>query len=155
MEQLVSATQKPVCYPLVHLNGTSKQQLIDGLCEAYAKLCDAYDALKQAAPNRRDYYPLPDNWWEAAQAQHRERLLAIDAIRDSLQAEIEAIDENKPHNWNEYTAAKAAAPELLPACKRGLDALMNETHGREDSPWIAGTKQMLRAAISVAEGGAA
>jgi hypothetical protein len=48
----------------------------------------------------------------------------------------------------------AAAPELLEALQATLDALYNETHGQDDSPWIASVKTAARAAIAKAKGGA-
>ncbi len=43
--------------PTIHLNGTSKANLIEPLCEASQSLDLAYEALKRTGPNGRDYYP--------------------------------------------------------------------------------------------------
>lgn len=42
--------------PTIHLNGTGRDSLIDGLCTASDAINSAYEALKQTAPNGRDYY---------------------------------------------------------------------------------------------------
>jgi len=101
---------KPVCYPLVHLNGTSKESLMDQLDAVYYALGEAYDKMKRAAPNRRDYYPLPGNWWDEAVAQQRRRLQAIDDLRENIAQEIALISEGPPHCWNDYAKAKGGAP---------------------------------------------
>jgi len=73
--------------PLIHLNGTSKDSLVEDLCNASQALNDAYDALKRTAPNGRDYYPLGAIAFEKAIAEHNERLRSLDAIK----AEIDAL----------------------------------------------------------------
>lgn len=78
--------------PIVHLNGTSRESLIDNLSEVYNALEDVRGKLKQAAPNGRDYYPDPGRM-DLAVAQHRRRLSAIDALQNEIEAEMEAISE--------------------------------------------------------------
>ena len=43
--------------PTVHLNGTGKAALVDGIEAAHRAVAAALDALAEAAPNGRDYYP--------------------------------------------------------------------------------------------------
>lgn len=78
--------------PTIHLNGTSKQSLIDGLCEASGAIGLAYASLKQTAPNGRDYYPQGPAALEAAIAEHNGRLLRLDAVMDEVDELIRAID---------------------------------------------------------------
>lgn len=103
----MTTKEKPVCWPLVHLNGTSKQALCDQLDEAYQAIGMAIEAVKQAAPNRRDYYPLPDNWWDEAQAQHRKRLQILADLQDEIEAEVGLILDGASHNWSNYCEAKS------------------------------------------------
>jgi hypothetical protein len=86
-----------VVAPIVHLNGTSREQLLEVREAAYAALDEAYTALKQTAPNGRDYYPEP-GLLEKAQEQHSRRLRLIDAVMTSLQTEMYCISEttNEP-----------------------------------------------------------
>ena len=66
--------------PLVHLNGTSREELLRQITEAMSALTDAVTALNNACPNLRDYYPLPEGCWSAAVAEHvsrRERLMSV------------------------------------------------------------------------------
>ena len=46
----------------------------------------------------------------------------------------------------------AKAPELLTALVDTLDALHNETHGQDDTPWIQSVKDRARAIIAQATG---
>lgn len=100
---------KPICWPLVHLNGTSQDSLCEQLQNAYHAIGAAIVKVKQAAPNRRDYYPLPDNWWDEAQAQHRKRLQILADLQDEIEAEIGLILDDAQHDWNAYASAKGGA----------------------------------------------
>ena len=84
--------------PTLHLNGTSKERLIEPLADAYDKLEAAYQALKQAGPNGRDYYPQGDGAFAEASRQHMARLLGIDEVKASIQAIIEAIEDGGHRN---------------------------------------------------------
>mgnify|MGYP001604637144 CR=1 FL=1 len=81
--------------PIVHMNGTSRQALVEQLCTAYRAVQDALDALSLASPNGRDYYPEPGRL-QKAEAQHRARRTQLQAVADSLIAEAEAIQEQYP-----------------------------------------------------------
>jgi hypothetical protein len=59
--------------PTVHMNGTSRQDLVAGYVQAINKVEEAITALRQAAPNGRDYYPVPGSL-EKAQAEHDVRI---------------------------------------------------------------------------------
>ena len=83
-------TKTGLIVPLVHLNGASKQRLLQQLEDAYDALQVAYDALRQASPNQRDYYHTP-GLYEKALAQHTKRQQAIDDVLTSIQAETEEI----------------------------------------------------------------
>lgn len=79
--------------PTIHLNGTSKQSLIDGYCDAYDALNNAYEVLKQTAPNGRDFYPQGPEAFKAADNEHMARLRKIDEVLKELQTLSMAIDE--------------------------------------------------------------
>lgn len=78
--------------PTIHLNGTSKQELLDQLIDAGQALRSAYVALCEAAPNARDYYPQGNGAYGAARDQHVERVRKIQAVIDELNALAEKID---------------------------------------------------------------
>ena len=79
--------------PTVHMNGTSKARLIETLCAASNALDAAYDALKEAAPNGRDYYPQGPSAINTATDEHTARLRALDAIKGEIDRLTMAVDE--------------------------------------------------------------
>lgn len=68
--------------PTVHLNGTSK----DSLIEQYANVLEAIDVLQKAmaaaTPHMRDYYVAPVGSYERAMDQHRTRWSSLMTIRE-------------------------------------------------------------------------
>ena len=83
--------------PTVHLNGTSKQALLDAYCDAIDKLHEAGHALAQAAPNGRDYYtqaPIEGvPAFTLAQTQHESRMNKLRAIIGELEQIGEAVSD--------------------------------------------------------------
>ena len=79
-----------VC-PIVHLNGTSKDELIRPRQEFYAALQEAERKLAAMAPNGRDYYVQP-GLLEKAQAQYDRRLEVLAGLLAEIEAEIDGID---------------------------------------------------------------
>jgi hypothetical protein len=75
--------------PLVNLNGSSPQDLLDQLTEACLAVSAAREAVANAAPHGRDYQ-LNQGDYQLAREQHEARLVALKAIND----ELEAIAEN-------------------------------------------------------------
>ena len=71
-------------FPLIHLNGTSRNELIDQACKAGQAVRLAYDACSNAAPNARDYY-LREGSFGLAQAAHVARMSALDGLMDFYQ----------------------------------------------------------------------
>lgn len=74
-------TRAPVL-PLVHYNGTSRDELrrqVDNVVDA---LIRALDTLSFAAPHLRDYYPLPEADQDRAMADHAARLAALRSVLD-------------------------------------------------------------------------
>ena len=79
--------------PTIHLNGTSKERLIESLCNASNALNDAYSALKETAPNGRDYYPQGPQALKQATDEHMLRLRKLDAVKAEIDALTLAIDQ--------------------------------------------------------------
>jgi len=73
--------------PIVHLNGTSRKELVDLRCEFGRKLRDAVEALTAMSPNGRDYYPEPGRL-EKATAQHKRRLDTLHALYVEIESEV-------------------------------------------------------------------
>lgn len=78
--------------PTVHLNGTSKERLLEAIEEAYAKINEAVEALTQTAPNGRDYYVKgPDALYRATD-QHSTRMGHLLQVKKELEELAEGID---------------------------------------------------------------
>lgn len=85
-----AAAREAVIVPFIHMNGTSRERLLEALEEAYCAVREAMDKLRECAPNGRDYYPAPGRM-EQAVAQHRGRQEHLQAVYDSIEAEAHAI----------------------------------------------------------------
>jgi hypothetical protein len=79
--------------PLVHMNGTGHDTLIEGYLAAASALSDALDALQAAAPNARDYYPQGDDAYRQARAEHDRRANALRQVQAELQMLAENVQE--------------------------------------------------------------
>ena len=86
---------KTVIAPRVHMNGTSRDSLVAALDAAHDTIGQAYESLKQTAPNGRDYYTEGPQAMEKAQDEHRDRLLALHNVQAELYAIILAIEANE------------------------------------------------------------
>lgn len=70
--------------PTVHLNGTSKCELMRQVMGARIALHTAIDALQQACPNGRDYYVQGPDATSKAMTEHRSRLQRLQSVYDEL-----------------------------------------------------------------------
>jgi hypothetical protein len=77
--------------PIVHLNGTSKAELLRLREEFYAALDAAVAALREMAPNGRDYYPGEAGLMERAVEQHRRRCASLTDLMREMEEECRAI----------------------------------------------------------------
>lgn len=67
--------------PLIHMNGTSARSLYDQARAVMAKVIELRDALGEASPNGRDYYPLPQpDSTTIAVGEHRQLQLHLEKI---------------------------------------------------------------------------
>jgi hypothetical protein len=91
-DEQFEAAEGALTKPTVHLNGTSRAELARQLSEARKAIRAAQDALNEASPNGRDYYPQPLGALRAATGEHLARaraLASIDAELAALQAHVE------------------------------------------------------------------
>jgi hypothetical protein len=54
-----------ITLPVIHLNGTSPKDLLEGYRNACAAVRDAMDAIAKIEFNARDYYPVEGSWEKA------------------------------------------------------------------------------------------
>lgn len=76
-----------VIVPLVHLNGTSKGELLKQYRSAVSAVAAAREIVMASGPNGRDYYPYEGAPMRRAQDEHLARLERLEQV----QAELEAI----------------------------------------------------------------
>ena len=77
--------------PTVHLNGTSREELLRQVQDAGQAVFQARDALAKASPNARDYYPQGEFAYSAARAAHDRRARALLVVEEELSELAEAI----------------------------------------------------------------
>jgi len=79
--------------PVIHLNGTGAETLVDSLCEAIEAVRFAQDKLRACNPNGRDYYPDPGRM-PRAEALHVRRSHVLNELAAALEGDVEAIMGN-------------------------------------------------------------
>jgi hypothetical protein len=80
-----------VVLPIVHLNGTGCETLVNQRLSLYHALQNAIEKLRQMAPNGRDYYVQP-GLYEQALAQHDRRMAVLGAMLQEIETEIIELD---------------------------------------------------------------
>lgn len=87
----LEAGQREIIAPTIHSNGTSRDALLDAYCVAGGALTQALEALADAGPNGRDYYPQGSDAIRRATAEHEARLKKLREVRDELRALAEHV----------------------------------------------------------------
>jgi len=75
---------KGLIVPAVHLNGTSREHLLEQYADAYHALANAIELVAQTAPNGRDYYVQGDTVIRDATSQHQTRMDRLRSVRGEL-----------------------------------------------------------------------
>ena len=66
--------------PCVHLNGTSRETLIDQRMDVITSIKVVIATMRRVAPNARDYYPNDPGSYERARAQYEARVICMHAL---------------------------------------------------------------------------
>jgi len=77
--------------PTVHLNGTSRDDLLDGYIAAMDAIRLAIQAVQAAAPNARDYYVQSNMSAHLARDEHFTRLARLRETLDELNTIAEHV----------------------------------------------------------------
>ena len=80
-----------ITLPTVHLNGTSRDGLLEGYIAAMDAIRLARKALQSAAPHARDYYVQAGDTFCLAQNQHFVRLARLRETLDELNTLAEHV----------------------------------------------------------------
>lgn len=81
----------PLTIPTVHLNGTSKGDLLEAIEQAHDAVRAAQEKLAETAPNGRDYYPQGAYAFESAVREHSARMQKLVDVNTELQQLAEAV----------------------------------------------------------------
>ena len=79
--------------PSIHLNGTSRTELLNEQLNILQALRLARAAMIAASPNGRDYYPQGAGAHTKAQDEHTERVRAIEGVLAKVEALAMAISD--------------------------------------------------------------
>lgn len=96
---MISMTKSGLVAPIVHLNGSSKADLLKHYQEAYQALHDAQVMVQTTWPHARDYYVSSDpDATRKAVEQHNSRIQRISVVLEELKELYDAVDNqgNKP-----------------------------------------------------------
>lgn len=77
--------------PRVHMNGTSRNELIEQHMAALRAVQAAQVALQNACPNGRDYYVIDNTATQRAMAEHMARLGKLTDVHKELETILEGI----------------------------------------------------------------
>jgi hypothetical protein len=77
--------------PTIHRNGTGREALLEQQTNAGAAIRKALEALAQAAPNGRDFYPQGDGAYSKASAEHAARMEKLRSVLTEVGDLAEAI----------------------------------------------------------------
>jgi hypothetical protein len=92
--------------PTVHVNGTAYEVLLEQNLNAASTVRKAIEALRQAAPNGRDYYPQGPAAIRAAMKQHVQRVRRLQSVYDELERIAELIADATCIHTREPEATK-------------------------------------------------
>ncbi len=115
---------KTVQAPTVHLNGTTKDDLLDAIEDAFHAVSEALDKMRKTCPNGRDYQTRGALPFEVALAQHQHRLLRVASVMDELEAIATAIHEGVDEMDTNPRYKAARVSEQLTE----LDERLRQTH---------------------------
>lgn len=77
--------------PTIHINGTHRNNLLEGLSKVSSTLGDALYAMRRASPNARDYYPQGQEAFAEAASGHASRIERISSVAAEIEAMIEHV----------------------------------------------------------------
>jgi hypothetical protein len=84
-----------ITIPTIHLNGSSKQFLIDQWSKTMEMLRLSMDCMRDCTPNGRDYYPQGEGVTEKARDEHADRSRKIQEVHDELMQIAIGVDKQR------------------------------------------------------------
>lgn len=80
--------------PTIHLNGTSKRNLVAEYTQAYDLCCDAIEAFQKITCHPRDYYVQEAGAYEKAHDDRMKMLAKLAAVNDYLLQHLAHLDND-------------------------------------------------------------
>jgi hypothetical protein len=87
-------TQSRLTFPLIHLNGNSRESLLDEYINARRDLQKAINSFYAIDMHRRNYYPLPPGSWDKACAERDEVRTWLHQSHTYLEQHIEHLNNS-------------------------------------------------------------
>lgn len=97
MNSPLTARPSTLTLPTVHLNGTSRRELVAGYAQAYEAVTAALDTLTHSdVLNARDYYVSRDpDAFRKAVAEHQSRVAKLQSVQAELLALYTHLDQQE------------------------------------------------------------
>lgn len=80
-------------FPTIHLNGTSKEELLEKYITAQEAVQTAIDAVMNTYPHARDYYVISSEAVKRSYEEYKERIIKLEQIRSELEAIVTHLDK--------------------------------------------------------------
>ena len=77
--------------PTIHMNGTSKKDLLEGYCKIMHALHETLARMQEYSPNARDYYVQSPTAYAAARDQYQRQFKAINEVLQEIEQIVEEI----------------------------------------------------------------
>jgi hypothetical protein len=95
---LVLEESAKLAVPTVHMNGTSKKELLEQYKNAFTAVTTAVTELCKSSPHARDYYTQKGDQYPVARKQHESRLKRLNSVAAELESIAVAIIEQGGRN---------------------------------------------------------
>jgi predicted translin family RNA/ssDNA-binding protein len=89
-----TTTETRLTFPLIHLNGNSRESLRDEYINARRDLQKAINSFYAIDFHARNYYPLPPGSWERATAERDEMREALHKVHNYLEQHVEHLNSS-------------------------------------------------------------
>ncbi len=89
-----SISPNTIILPIVHMNGTSRQELLQLRKDLYRAIGQAQHALAEMSPNGRDYYPEKGRLQKAID-QHARRHNMLHDLKAEILMEAELLQDSQ------------------------------------------------------------
>jgi hypothetical protein len=94
LEEELKKKSLPLVTPTIHLNGSGRNALVEKVCCSMDGVRKAIEALSDASPHGRDYYPQGNDAYLKAELAWQQRLGLLRDLYKELVEHAQEIDES-------------------------------------------------------------